>query len=243
MPKNSKVAIVAAMEREVRALVKNWRATEISHEGRRFRFFENNYAVLVCGGIGPEAARRAAEAVIALYDPGLVLSVGFAGALNPQLRVGALFAPATVVDVGDGSRVEIGAGDGVLASFAAIAGTEQKAKLAKAYGAQAVDMEAAAVARAVQAHGIRFSALKAISDAAAFVMPPVQAFVGQDGQFRSAKLVAFAAVRPWLWLKLIRLARNSSQAAKALCAALDRYNHPAVISTTPELQPAIGRQR
>lgn len=243
MQKNPKVAIVAAMEREVRPLIKDWRVTEREHQGRRFKFFENDRVALICGGIGADAARRAGEAAIALYDPGLVLSVGFAGALDPKLKAGALFAPATVVDLGDGSRVEAGAGDGVLVSFAVIAGTEQKARLAKAYGAQAVDMEAAAVARAAQAHGIAFSALKAISDDAGFVMPPMQAFVGQDGQFRSARLVAFAAVRPWLWLKLIRLARNSAQAAKALCAALDRYNRPAEANAAPELQPAVGRER
>lgn len=130
-----------------------------------------------------------------------------------------------------------------MVSLASIAGTEQKAKLAAAYGAQAVDMEASAVARAAQAHGIRFSTLKAISDESDFVMLPMQRFLDADGQFSSAKLVAYAALRPWLWLRLVRLARNSSLAAKALCAALDRYNRPAEMSAAPELQPAVGRER
>src|SRR5690349_20962155 len=52
-------AIVAAMEREVHALVKYWRIQEKEHSGRQFRFFENEQTVVVCGGIGSVAARRA----------------------------------------------------------------------------------------------------------------------------------------------------------------------------------------
>jgi adenosylhomocysteine nucleosidase len=241
--KNQKVAIVAAIEREVWPLVKDWRVVEREYQGRRFKFFENDHAVLVCGGIGAEAARRAGEAAIVLYDPILVLSVGFAGALDPDLRAGAVIRPRTVVDTGDGSRVECGDGDGVLVSFAAIAGADQKARLARAYGAQAVDMEAAAVARAAQAHGIGFSAVKAISDEAGLVMPPLQEFIGDDGQLRTARLIVFATVRPWLWRKMVQLARNTSRAAKALCAALDRYNQTAEMNAKPELEPAVGQGR
>ena len=65
----SKVAIVAALEREVRPLIREWRLSEKEINGRRFRFFEKDEVVVVCGGIGAEAARRAAEAVIASYAP------------------------------------------------------------------------------------------------------------------------------------------------------------------------------
>ena len=51
---------MAALEREVWPLVKRWRVQERMHDGRTFRFFENGDTVLICGGIGSEAARRAA---------------------------------------------------------------------------------------------------------------------------------------------------------------------------------------
>src|SRR4249920_2585172 len=106
MSNSAKVAMVAALEREVRPLVKGWRGIEREHEGRRFKFFENGQTVLVCGGIGAEAARRATEATIALYRPGLVQSVGFAGALDPALKVGGIFSPSRVIDTRDGSSVD-----------------------------------------------------------------------------------------------------------------------------------------
>jgi adenosylhomocysteine nucleosidase len=216
----SKVAIVAALEREVSELTKGWRRIKQESEGRDFIFFERDDEVLVCGGIGLEAARRAAEAVIALYRPTLVQSVGFAGALDASLRVGDIFSPALVLDARDGSRVEIAGGEGTLVTFMTVAGAEQKQKLARAYSAQAVDMEAAAVAAAAQAHGIRFTATKVISDGLQFDMPETARFIDAQGGFRTAAFAAFVALRPWLWRRVAMLARNSSRAARILGASI-----------------------
>ena len=62
MANTVKVAMVAALEREVRPLIKHWHGVEREYEGRRFKFFENGDTVLICGGMGAEAARRATEA-------------------------------------------------------------------------------------------------------------------------------------------------------------------------------------
>jgi adenosylhomocysteine nucleosidase len=223
MAKSVKVAMVAALEREVRPLVRHWRRVEREYEGRRFKFFENGSVVLVCGGIGTEAARRATEAVIALYQSEIVQSVGFAGALDPSLKVGEIFSPSRVIDASDSSSIQTGTGVGVLVSAPTIAGVEQKVKLAKCYGAQAVDMEAAAVGRGAQARGVGFMAVKAISDESTFAMPPMDRFVGRDGNFCETAFAASLATRPWLWSKFFQLVRNSTKASRALCAQLDRY--------------------
>jgi adenosylhomocysteine nucleosidase len=216
------IAMVAALEREVWPLVKGWRATERESDHRWYRFFERENCVVVCGGIGSEAARRATEAVIALYKPSAVWSVGFAGALEKELRVGRLLEVRTVIDARDGSRVDTGSGNGVLVSFSSVASEEQKAKLAKAYGAQAVDMEAASVAKGAQAHALAFAALKVISDEVRFSMPPMERFTGKDGTFRTASFVLYGALRPWMWGTVMRLARNSGRAARVLGEHLDR---------------------
>ena len=216
------VAIVAALEREIWPLVRRWRASDREYSGRRFRFFESEHRVVVCGGIGPHAARRAAEAIISLYRPAIVQSVGFAGALDQSLRVGQLFEPRQVIDASDGSRADTGSGSGTLVSFSSVASTEQKSRLATAYQAQAVDMEAAAVAKSAEAHGLRFTAVKVISDDASFAMPPTERFIANDGGFRSGAFALHAAVRPWLWSSVFRLARNSTRASRELCDYLSR---------------------
>jgi adenosylhomocysteine nucleosidase len=223
MAESAKIAIVAALEREVRGLVKGWGRVERQYEGRRFIFFQNGQAVLVCGGIGMQAARRATEAAIALYQPRLVLSAGFAGGIDPELKVGEILSPRRIIDARDGSSTEVATGYGVLVTTEVVAGAEQKVKLGKAYGAQAVDMEAASVARGAQARGVPFMAIKSISDERDVSLPPMERFVDGNGQFQTLRFVAFAAVRPQLWSGLLQLARNSAKAATTLSAELDRY--------------------
>jgi len=215
-----KVAIVAAIEREVRPLVKSWRIAQKEHSGRRFRFFENGDFVLVCAGIGAGAARRAAEAIIALYEPRIVYSVGFAGALDGALKVGDAMRPERVINAKDGSSVMVDGGRGVLVSFESIASPEQKRKLRDSFSAHAVDMEAAAVAQAAEARGVAFAAAKAISDEMDFEFPSMELFVDSDGRFLEARFAVFAAVRPWIWPSVFRLARSSRRASASLCAFL-----------------------
>ena len=169
-----KIAIIAALERELLPLVKTWRKSAVQQGGRNFVFYESNYAVAVCGGIGAESARRAAEVAVRKYSPEVLISAGVAGALAAELHVGETIFPATVIDTGDGSRHETAIGPSpvaktvlgrtVLATYGEVATAAQKRQLAKSYGAHAVDMEAAAVARAAESHNLLFIAVKAISD-------------------------------------------------------------------------------
>lgn len=221
-PAKAKLAIVAAMEREVRTLIRQWHRREAEHAGRHFRFFEQDEVVVVCGGIGAEAARRAAEAVIALYSPSVVYSVGFAGALDAKLKVGDILMPKRVVNAGDSSRVEMEMRGGTLVSFAAVADPAQKKKLRESFSADAVDMEAASVARAAEARGLRFAAVKVVSDEHDFDFPSTERFIDSQGQFSEAKFAVYAALRPWLWPRVLQLGRNSNVAARALSTWLQK---------------------
>jgi adenosylhomocysteine nucleosidase len=219
-----KIAIVVALEREVRGLIRRCSRVVREYDGRKFVFYEHNELVLVCGGIGIEAARWAAEAVIALYHPAQVQSVGFAGALDRSLHVGDIFVPSAVIDARDGSRIFMAGIDSrkALVTFASVAGVHQKRHLADAYGANAVDMEASGVAAAAVAHGIEFASVKAISDELDFEMPGMDRFIDARGRFRTVAFVAFLALRPWLWPRVAVLDRNSRKAARALSSHLER---------------------
>jgi adenosylhomocysteine nucleosidase len=219
----SNLAFVAALEREIAGLIKHWRPVPREYAGRKFTFFEGDDIVAVCGGIGLEPARRAAEAAIALYHPSHLHSVGFAGALDNNLRVGDIFSPAIVIDARDGSRLLLEGGEGTLLTFMAVAGSVQKAKLAEAYGALAVDMEAAAVATAARAHGITFGATKVISDELKFEMPGMTRFIDSEGQFNTAGFAMYTALRPWMWKPVASLASNSRKAAQALSVHLEHF--------------------
>lgn len=222
-----KVGIVAALEREVSGLTRSWNRVEQQYSGRGFVFLERDDVVVVCGGIGADAARRAAEAVIALYHPTQLHSVGFAGALNPELRVGDLIVASVIIDARDGSRACVPGIDSQdsLVTYMSVAGVQQKRNLAQAFGAEAVDMEAAAVAAAAAAHGIPFAATKVISDESNFEIPEMDRFIDSHGHFRTVNFAVFIALRPWLWRRVATLAGNSRKATRALGEHLERWVH------------------
>jgi adenosylhomocysteine nucleosidase len=210
-------AIIAALPREVSALVKGWARRRVAGG---VVVYTKGDAVVVCAGMG---AARVALAVHAAMDAMPVtdlLSVGLAGACDPRMRVGEIVRAGVVVDARTGERFENSQFRQVLVSTDAIASVKEKARLHASYSAAAVDMEAAAVARLALAHGLGFHAIKAISDEADFEMAVLARFSTAEGQFREVAFALYAALRPMLWRKVIALGRNSGKAVSALTEAL-----------------------
>jgi adenosylhomocysteine nucleosidase len=241
-----KLAIVAALEREVRPLIRHWRVREQIHATRTYRFYEHEATVVVCGGIATEAARRATEAAISLYAPDKICSAGFAGALDPKLKVGNLLEPRQVINFADSSRIEseqlaTASSGKILITFNTVATSAQKRILRESYSADAVDMEAAAVARAAEVRGIPFAVIKVISDEVDFIFPSTERFVDLSGQFRETQFALYAALRPWLWSRLIQLAHNSSRASRALCARLEQLIADQGSGSENESKSTIGK--
>jgi len=83
-----------------------------------------------------------------------------------------------------------------------------------------VDMEAATVARLAVAHGLRFRAMKAISDGHEFEMPSLSQFEDHNGHFRTGAFAMYTALRPQQWGKAIELGRGSKRALAKLHEAL-----------------------
>lgn len=224
---NAQIGFIAAIREEIAPLVRGWKSREVVADGYRFRVFETQdegtVLALVCSGIGAEHGRRATEVLIQEAHPTKIISVGYAGALIATLKVADIVEPRVVVNAMDGSRTDVGSGQGTLVSSPVVADRGEKKRLAESYGAVAVDMEGASAALAAQTHGIEYAALKAISDPLDFVMPPVQRFVSVKGQFRFSAFAVHVMLRPWLWSRTIALARNSAIASRALCAAIGEY--------------------
>lgn len=214
------VAIIAALEREVRPLVRRWPRRQIVSGEVTFPAFASNRVLVVCSGIGAGLARQAAVAVFDSERPRIIISAGLAGALDSQLRVGQILHPATVVDLGTGARFDSGGADGVLVSASSVLDRDAKRRITGAFAGQAVDMEAAAVALVAGQHECEFMALKAVSEPADFPMPSFERFIDSRGRIRTARLVAASALRPATWGTLARLRRNTNRASQELCRAL-----------------------
>jgi len=183
--------------------------------------FELPNAVVAVGGIGERFARRAAEAAIDYAEPALLLSAGMVGAISPRLKVGDVGRIREVVDVATGARFSTsGGGEWVLATSQDVSDAAEKQALLAKFGADVVDMEAAAVAQVANQRGLEFAAVKSISDDATFIMPPMNRFIDEKGRFATRKFLIYIALHPKWWTTMGRIKENSCIASRNLCAAL-----------------------
>jgi adenosylhomocysteine nucleosidase len=224
-------AIIAAVDHELDPLVRGWKQVNFSHGGKIFHGYEHENLVAVAGGIRSRAAEQTARALVAQYKPQMLISAGVAGALISSLKVGNVITPNVIVDAATGAEYRCDLGGGVLVSAGAIADSHSKPELVEKFHALAVDMEAAAVAGVAGDEQIGFRCVKAISDEADFPMPPLNRFVNAEGGFDTGKFLAWAALRPQVWPRVIKLGRNSKRAAQALCNWLQQH-------LATDLQPA-----
>ena len=212
------LGVIAALPMEIKPLVRGWQEHRLPG---KVLAYTNDHAVVACAGMGADRATLAVRAAMALKPVTMLLSVGLAGACKPMLEVGNVVRAGVEVDGRTGERYVAGEEfREIEVTTDAIASVAEKARLRATYGADAVDMEAATVARLARGHGLKFRAFKAISDAADFELEELGRFATADGQLREGAFAAYAALRPWMWGRLIRLARNSHEAVETLTAAV-----------------------
>jgi adenosylhomocysteine nucleosidase len=211
-------AIIAALPREVKHLVRGWQQHRLPN---KIVLYTNDFAVVACAGMGPARAMLAVQAAMAMKPVTTLLSVGLAGACDPSLKIGDIVHPGVVVDTQSGERYSNSQFKQVLVSVPVIASIKEKRRLYESYRADAVDMEAATVARIARAHNMRFHAIKSISDDASFELRELTRFSTKDGQFREAAFAAYSVAQPRLWSKLFHLTINSNQAIQSLTIELE----------------------
>jgi adenosylhomocysteine nucleosidase len=173
--------------------------------------------------MGPERASVAFAEALRYGPVGAVCSIGLAGALRSDLLVGEYVGASIVVDAQTGERFRPAAWslpETILVSSPIIANVKEKARLAATYKASAVDMEAATIARLAAANGIAFYVSKIISESSNTELLDFDRWTDEKGQLRLVPLIAHVIIRPWTWLPLIRLGRDSSRAAEKLAEGL-----------------------
>jgi len=196
-------------------------------------------------GIGCQAMARALRWAlggprlgVVTYQPRVVLSVGFSGALEPVLRVGDLVLADEVVD-DQGRRwpvtwpgelippVANAPGSptlrrGRLLTVSSLVSTpKEKLNLGQKHRALAVDMETAEVARLCQERQVPFGCLRAISDDLSMPLSPRLLDLLRGGRVLPLRLLAGVAWRPGLLPELVRLADQTRTAARQLAAGLN----------------------
>jgi adenosylhomocysteine nucleosidase len=220
----SKLAIIAADAVEVGSLVRGWKHSQTIAQRHTVEIFEQGDVVIGFAGMGPIPARIAADAVYKQSGGKVAafLSVGYAGALSPKLKVADLFEPKKIICAADETEIINSSGQGTLISAGAVAGIDSKAMMARQFGGDAIDMEAYSVADVARIYGVPFRTIKVISDEIDFPMPPMGRFIDECGRFNKASFAIYAVMRPWIWSNVWQLARNSSRATGVLYDCLQQ---------------------
>lgn len=215
----ARIAILAALPREIKPLVRDWPVRRRSRSDGSM-IFECDRAIAVCAGMGRERVTNALTLAEVQGPIRSIISVGYAGALHSGIRKNIIYWPATVIDAETGERYECEGGSSTMVTADRILDREEKLQMAQRWNADLVDMEAATVARLAQTRGLSFRTLRAVSDEVGDVLPDLNRFIDARGGFRQAAFAFYIAFHPWLIPATIRLGRQSAQASQAMALAL-----------------------
>lgn len=215
----ARIAIVAALPREIAPLVRDWPIHSRSRsEG--WTIAENDRAIAMCAGIGRERAARALKLAEARGPLSSVFSVGYAGALRSGFSRNSIHWPSVVIDAKTGEQYACDKGSGMLVTMDHVVRQDEKRHLAERWNADLVDMEAATVARFAQMRGLTFRAVRVVSDEVGDALPDLNRFIDAQGGFRKLAFAANLALHPWKIPAAVRLGRDSAQASRNLAEAL-----------------------
>jgi adenosylhomocysteine nucleosidase len=182
--------------------------------------------LLAANGPGAGNALEALESASRAATIHAVVSTGFAGALDPKLRVGDVFLAETVLEFGTGVEYAVNLPEcvepavrGRLLTVDSVAQDAARKARLRQTGAHAVDMEAAALARGAQARRLPFYCVRAVSDDARTSFEvDFNAARRPDGTFSGWRIVAQAGLSPRRWGQLMELKRAGERASRNLAA-------------------------
>jgi adenosylhomocysteine nucleosidase len=183
----------------------------------------NHDVLAVANGAGARRAASALDAAAALFHPDAVISTGFCGALDPQLRLADVVV-STSIAAADRRYATLPVSttsphhSGVVCSIDRVAQTAEEKRRLRAGGAIAVEMEAAGVAARAQARGLPFYCVKVVTDLAGETMAnDFNAALRADGHFDTMVILRETLRRPLARLpELCRLRQRSVRAARVL---------------------------
>ena len=224
------IGIVAAFSWEVRLLLRKQNGVKrLGPQLYSFRLGEDP-ALLAIAGMGAENSFRAAWDLFERFAPRALCTLGFAGALVESLVPGDVILAEKVLDQETGRQFDCrddllplpGIRRGNLLSVSGvITSAAEKRRLAQKWGAVAVDMESAGVARAAAEAGVAFCAIKSITDSRdQSISIDFERCRSEHGQLSLFQMAREGLRSPQRIRDLWTLAHGARLAARSLAAAL-----------------------
>lgn len=190
----------------------------------RERLGDRPEVVILVTGIGQQNTEKSFRSALTRYNPELVISSGFAGALDPQLQTGAVVFqadnhfPCSDVLLAAGARsVRFHCAERVIIT------TAQKRELWVSTQANAVEMESSVIRLLCREHHIPSATVRVISDAANEDLPlDFNQLMTCDSRISYGKLLGALWSSPRKIPELIRFQTRVRKASESLALLLTR---------------------
>jgi adenosylhomocysteine nucleosidase len=171
---------------------------------------------LVANGPGPKLAGVAVDVAIERVKVEALISTGFCGGLNRAFEACDIFAATEVMDVGP-ALLPVSPWPFHTGKLRSIDRVVCTVKEKTDIDGDAVEMEAAGVARRAQKLNIPFYAVRVVTDPAWEALPlDFNQMRLADGRFSRVRILAAALRRPKVLPELMKLNKTTKRASQAL---------------------------
>ena len=243
---NNCIAIFGAVKEEIAGIKQAMNISDHMRLGKTSAWpgkWKKQSIILVRSGVGRQRAEDATLQVIDHFQPSTLVSIGYAGAVQPELNVGDLVIADTIIeekkkgkyspdsdwlnrakDVScpEGFKAIVG---GLLTVDNVIHDSLSKQELGKNYGVQAVEMETSAIAKVAEEKDVPLLSLRVISDRLDQELLDSSSFLGSDGEISTLKAGWYVLTHPSSIKSALSLRSQTQIATQALTKFLSNLLH------------------
>lgn len=225
------IAVTFALPAESSGFVAQLRDKEITKVGDATIIrgkIDNHSVAILHTGVGRKSCEAKIDNFLQAEGPAFLIGAGFAGAVREHLQAGDLILAENFSD-----REWLSAAQQILSnenvrtatlytSPTVVDSIDERNEVARAKGADAVEMEAESIARTCAARGVRMLSLRVISDSLRhpFPAPPKVLFDIQRQKTDAAQLAFYLFKHPAAIVRLLRFGRQIAKARKRLANAI-----------------------
>ena len=245
---NKTIAILGAVSEEIAGIKREINISDrvrLDKSEAWFGKWHGKNIVLVRTGVGRKRAQNTTYQVINKFNPEVIVSMGYAGALTEGLNVGDLFVASTILSPeSDSKSFEMGDPKnlkwlelakntqppenfklkvGRLITVDMVVHTpEAKKELRNEFGAEAVEMETLEIALLTRANKIQFVSIRGISDAVNHELIDSSSFLGSDGEISKLRASWYVLTHPKSLKNVFSLRSNTQIATQNLTDFISR---------------------
>ena len=239
---NETIAILGAVSEEIAGIKREINISDrvrLDKSEAWFGKYQGRNIVLVRTGVGRKRAQNATQQVIDKFNPEVIISMGYAGALTEGLNVGDMFVASAILSPESDStsfemddpknlkwlelanktpppenvKLKIGR---LITVDMVVHTPKAKKELGSRFRAEAVEMETLEIALLTRVNQIAFISIRGISDAVNHELIDCSSFLGSDGELSKLRAGWYVLTHPKSLKNAFSLRSNTQIATQNL---------------------------